>query len=425
MQSKFKERRAFFDFRLFFTMLILMAISTVMVYSASVWNGGDYANTSFFEKQLMFDGLAIVAFLFVAHLNHEVLRGPIFRLVLYLITWVMLMATLFSEPLNGARAWLNFGVFLIQPIELCKFVLVVGLANYFDQKQKGTLNGVIGIVHHFIHRQISPSSAGKRMLLSLSDWILIPMLVLLAPYAIIIRMQPDDGGLFILLLITAMIWFAVGLPSGYITLGFIAVPLVGFYAYNNFSENQLKRIHVIFNPFLDAEGKGYQLINSVISIAHGGVFGVGLGNSFQKYGYLPEPETDYIMSIISEELGFVGVLVVLGLLFFLMFQGARIAQKCVSLYSSMMAIGISSIIFIQTTINIGAMSGLFPGTGVTLPFISYGGSSLLVMSTMLGVLANISMQNKHRIAYHKEVQDARTMSATSSLTKGGASVDKN
>ncbi len=106
-----------------------------------------------------------------------------------------------------------------------------------------------------------------------------------------------------------------------------------------------------------------------------------------------------------------------------MIQGAIIANRCVSLYSSMLALGISGIIFIQTCINIAAMSGLFPGTGVTLPFISYGGSSLLVMSTMLGVMANISMQNKYRVAYHKEVQTARSMSATSSLTKGGASVD--
>ncbi|WP_214720601.1 FtsW/RodA/SpoVE family cell cycle protein [Exiguobacterium sp. s192] len=423
MQSKFKEKRAFFDYRLFFTMLVLMAISTVMVYSASVWNGGDYANTSFFEKQLMFDAMAIVLFLFAAHVNHEVFRGPIFRLMLYVVTWGMLMATLFSEPLNGARAWLNFGIFLIQPIELCKFVLVIGLANYFDQKYKGQMNGVIGIVHHFIHSQIAPSSWFRKFLLSIADWLLIPMLVLLAPYAIVIRMQPDDGGLFILLLITVMIWFAVGLPKGYIALAFVFGPMIGLYAWSNFSTNQMERIQAIFNPFLDAEGKGYQLINSVISIAHGGIFGVGLGNSFQKYGYLPEPETDYIMSIISEELGFVGVFVVLGLLFFLMFQGARIAYQSASIYSSMVAIGISSIIFIQTCINISAMSGLFPGTGVTLPFISYGGSSLLVMSTMLGVVANISMQNKHRIAYHKEVQEARNMSATSSLPKGGASVD--
>ncbi|ACB61445.1 cell cycle protein [Exiguobacterium sibiricum 255-15] len=423
MQSKFKEKRAFFDYRLFFTMLILMAISTVMVYSASVWNGGDYANTSFFEKQLMFDVMAIVVFLFVAHLNHETFRGPLARLGLYLITFGMLTATLFAAPLNGARAWLNFGIFLIQPIELCKFVLVIGLANYFDQKHKGQMNGVIGIVHHFIHRQIAPDSSGKRILLSFTDWILIPMTVLLAPYAIIIRMQPDDGGLFILLLISAMILFAVGLPRGYIAVAIVFASGVGLYAWNNFSANQMERIQAIFNPFLDAEGKGYQLINSVISIAHGGFFGVGLGNSFQKYGYLPEPETDYIMSIISEELGFVGVLVVLGLLFFLMWQGALIARQSASIYSSMVAFGISSIIFIQTGINIGAMSGLFPGTGVTLPFISYGGSSLLVMSTMLGVVANISMQNKHRIAYHKEVQEARKMSVTSSLLKGGASVD--
>jgi cell division protein FtsW len=141
---------------------------------------------------------------------------------------------------------------------------------------------------------------------------------------------------------------------------------------------------------------------SIISIVHGGLTGVGLGNSFQKYGYLPEPETDYIMSIIAEELGFFGVLTVLVLLFFIAFRAIHIANHADSHFAMFVSFGIASQIMIQTAINIGAMSGWFPGTGVTLPLVSYGGTSLIMMMGVLGVLSSISMRNRHREATRRE-----------------------
>lgn len=414
MQSNLKEKRAFFDYTLFFTMLILMGISTVMVYSASVWNGGEYANTSFFIKQIRFDLMAIGAFLLFAHINHQNYKAPIFRLAMYLVGLVLLTITLFSEPLNGARAWINLGFMLIQPAEICKFIFVVVLASYFDQLQHKNrdesyqINGLIGFVHESLHSRVRPDNAGKFLLLKISDWILIPVLVLFVPFGAIMKVQPDVGALSIFAAVLILMWFVAGLPWGYVSIGFAMLPAFGIWFYSTFTENQLQRVRVIFDPFVDEEGKGYQLINSVISIAHGGLTGVGLGNSYQKYGYLPEPETDYIMAIIAEELGYIGVMTVLALLFFMIFHGMKIATQSVSLYSTLLGFGITTIIVIQTGINVGAMSGLFPGTGVTLPFISYGGSSLIMMSSMLGVLANISMQNKHRLAYHKEVRRAQS-----------------
>ncbi|WP_114571190.1 FtsW/RodA/SpoVE family cell cycle protein [Exiguobacterium flavidum] len=414
MQSNLKEKRAFFDYTLFFTMLILMGVSTVMVYSASVWNGGEYANTSFFIKQIRFDLMAIATFMFCAFFNHQVYKHPVVRLTLYTIGFLLLAATLFAEPLNGARAWINLGFMLVQPAELCKFVFVVCLASYFDQLQQFNhnknyqINGLIGFVHEALHSRVKPDNTSKFLLLKVSDWIMIPGLVLFVPFGAVIKTQPDVGALFIFMSILVLMWFVAGLPRGYVALGLVLLPAAGIWFYSTFTENQLQRIRVIFNPFIDEEGKGYQLINSVISIAHGGLTGVGLGNSYQKYGYLPEPETDYIMAIIAEELGYIGVMTVLALLFFMIFQGMKIATQSVSLFSTLLAFGITTIIVIQTGINVGAMSGLFPGTGVTLPFISYGGSSLIMMSAMLGVLANISMQNKHRLAYHKEVRRAQS-----------------
>lgn len=146
------------------------------------------------------------------------------------------------------------------------------------------------------------------------------------------------------------------------------------------------------------------MINSYYAIGSGGFFGLGLGESVQKYGYLPEPHTDFIMAIISEELGFFGVFFVLALLGFIVVKGFYIARKCEDPFGSLLAIGISSMIAIQTCINLGGVSGLIPITGVTLPFISYGGSSIILLSICMGMLLNISMFTEYKERYKKKNQ---------------------
>ena len=154
------------------------------------------------------------------------------------------------------------------------------------------------------------------------------------------------------------------------------------------------RIKAFLNPFEYAEGSGLQVINGYIAIGSGGLEGVGLGQSIQKLGYLPEPQTDFIMAIIAEELGLLGVIIVLGGLGFIVFRGIVIALKTKDPLARMIAAGIASWIAIQTFINLGGLSGLIPLTGVTLPFISYGGSSILVLSFAMGILINVSMYEK-------------------------------
>jgi cell division protein FtsW len=153
---------------------------------------------------------------------------------------------------------------------------------------------------------------------------------------------------------------------------------------------QIKRLLAFFHPFKLENSVGRQLVNSYYAISNGGWFGVGIGNSIQKKGYLPEPYTDFIMSVITEELGIIGAIVVLGILFFLIGRIVLVGIRAQSAYRSLVCYGIGAWLFVQTLFNVGAMSGLLPITGVTLPFISYGGSSMLMLSAAIGLAMNVS-----------------------------------
>ncbi|AIM07863.1 cell cycle protein FtsW [Bacillus anthracis] len=180
---------------------------------------------------------------------------------------------------------------------------------------------------------------------------------------------------------------------------------IGNYKLNNY---QKARFSVFLDPFNDPQNDGFQLVNSFIGIASGGLNGRGLGNSIQKYGYLPEPQTDFIMAIISEELGFIGVAIILiCLLLIIIIRSFRVAQKCKDPFGSLIAIGIASLIGIQTFVNVGGMSGLIPLTGVPLPFISYGGSSLLANLIAMGILLNIASNVKRQEKEQNEIMKER------------------
>jgi cell division protein FtsW len=183
-----------------------------------------------------------------------------------------------------------------------------------------------------------------------------------------------------------------------------------------FSEEQLSRFIGVADPFTHADGDGYQLVNSFYAIGSGGLSGLGLGQSVQKYGYLPESHTDFIMSVIAEELGIFGVIFVLLLLTFIVLKGFSIARKCQDPFGSLLAVGISSMIAIQAMINLGGLTGLIPITGVPLPFISYGGSSILLLLISMGLLVNVSMFTKYRDMYQKPTsQEIKPTTVSNSL----------
>lgn len=387
-----KKRFQYFDFALFIAVLLLVGISSVMIYSASVWNRGNYADSSLFYRQLVYVGIGVIVYLVATLFRYEHFRKPRILYSLYALTVVMLFVTWAMPPLNGARAWLVVGGFTLQPVEIAKFALILLLANYYHRLWNHELKGLPGRLAH-------AAIVKKGLRAQIGAFFVIPIVYYFLIYAVAINGQPDHGGLFVLGAIMFMMWLAVGSPLRIIIPAILAG--IGFvYAMYSFvfSENQVSRVDVVFNPFMDAEGYGHQLLMSIVSIVHGGFTGVGLGNSFQKYGYLPEPETDYIMSIIAEELGFFGVLTVLVLLFFIAFRAIHIANHSDSHFAMFVSFGIAAQLMVQTGINIAAMSGWFPGTGVTLPLVSYGGTSLIMTMGVLGVLSSISMRNRHREA---------------------------
>lgn len=216
-------------------------------------------------------------------------------------------------------------------------------------------------------------------------------------------MQPDLGTAAIIGLIAACMILCSGFSgktlARLVLLGGIVLLLVSPIIYLNkdkiLTEKRLDRFESLEDPFKYADSSGLQVINSYYAIGSGGIFGMGLGESIQKYGYLPESHTDFIMAVIAEELGIFGVLFVIILLGFIVIKGFYIARKCEDPFGSLLAIGISSMIAIQSFINLGGVSGLIPITGVTLPFISYGGSSLVLLLASMGILANISMYIKY------------------------------
>ena len=280
----------------------------------------------------------------------------------------------------GAQSWIElpFGIGNIQPSEVAKLVIIIYFAGVFANKYKaGTIDS--------LNKSIGP-----------------PILVL--TIAIIsIMMETDIGMSFIIIISALSVIAASGIKkrtflkmSGIVTIGMSLVAVILYLNWSTIMTGSRKgRIEAFLNPFDYAQGSGFQIVNGYIAIGSGGLKGRGLGNSIQKMGYLPEPQTDVIMAVISEELGLLGALIVIGGLGFIVLRALSIALKAKDPHARMLAAGIGSMIGIQTFVNLGGLMGLIPLTGVTLPFISYGGTSVILLSLALGILMNVSMFVKY------------------------------
>ena len=217
------------------------------------------------------------------------------------------------------------------------------------------------------------------------------MLILAITFLLILQ-QPDLGTATLILIACAVIVSCSGVKFSHLfILGSIGITGIGYFAYS--SPYRVERLTSFTNPFNDIFGDGYQLINSYVAIGTGGILGNGLGNSIQKLGYLPEPHTDFIMVIVLEELGIFGLFFVIGTYIFIMLRGIRIAKACSGMFPKLLAIGITFQIMTQVIFNLGAVSGLLPITGIPLPLISYGGSSILITMVSFGILLHLSTNN--------------------------------
>jgi cell division protein FtsW len=358
------------DFILIMVTLTLLAVGLIMVYSASaVWADYKFDDSFFFAKrQLLFAAVGVFAMFFIMNVEYWTWKN--WAKVLIIICFVLLVLVLIpgiGVLRNGSRSWIGVGAFSIQPSEFMKLAMIAFLAKYLSENQ----------------RYITSFRKG-----------ILPSLLLVFSAFGMIMLQPDLGtGTVMVGTCVVMIFISGARVMHFAWLGIAG--LAGFAALVLSAPYRIKRITSFLDPWEDPLNSGFQIIQSLYAIGPGGLFGLGLGESRQKFFYLPEPQNDFIFAILAEELGFIGGTFVLLLFSLILWRGIRIALGAPDLFGSFLAVGIVSMIAIQVMINVGVVTGLMPVTGITLPFLSYGGSSLTLMLMAVGVLLNISRYSRN------------------------------
>ena len=365
------------DKTLLLVVTFLVIIGFLAIFSATapkcMREGANLA--SFLIKQMIYAGFGFLAMGWFAKFDYKKLeRYNTKFLWIVAILLLVLQFTPLGVTINGAKRWINLGVMQLQPSELAKPLFCMLLASNFKEKVD---------------------------LLNFNNWTstFIPILILLG----IIYKQPNLSMVIILLTTSFMLYIAArGSLKLVAILGGLGFAGALFYLPKLLQGYQMDRINVWLNPGSDALGKGYNIIQSLIAFASGGFIGTGYGGSIQKLAYLPECHTDFIFAIIGEEFGYLGCLFIIGLFTVLVYRGLRIAKRCPDMYGKLLAIGITVIFGFQAFLNMSVASSFFPVTGVTLPFISYGGTSIIVSLAMVGILLNISKQRIKRIRTENE-----------------------
>lgn len=357
-----------YDRQLAILSLALMAIGLVMVASASISEGIHLENDPFFfvKRHSLFLFICLILSAFVVQV--PMVRWQQFNTAFLLLSILLLIVVLIvGREINGSQRWLPLGPFNIQPAEVAKLALFTFLAGYLVRRQDEVRGRWRGFVKP---------------------------LVVMGIISILLLLQPDLGSVVVLFVTTiGMLFLAGARLSQFVSLLILGAGLVVLLVGG--STYRMRRITSFMNPWEDPFGSGYQLTQSLMAFGRGGWFGEGLGNSIQKLEYLPEAHTDFVFAILGEELGFSGVFIVLLLQAWLAFKALQIGQKVLlgaRQYEGYLAMGIGIWFSFQTVVNVGATSGLLPTKGLTLPLVSYGGSSLLVMSTAVAILLRIDFE---------------------------------
>lgn len=361
--------RKHFDYILFISVLIISIFGLIMIYSSSyVWAEYKFQDPfKFVKNQGIFFLLGVFFMISISKIPFSFFKKHC--KTSFLICIVLLIGVLIpgiGSVRNGSRSWFGIGSFGIQPSEFTKLAFILFTANYLTKNEKNMKHFKTGI---------------------------LPILGLTLFVFFLIMLQPDFGtGMILVMSIMGML-FVGGVPlSFFLKLG--ALGIVGIVALILAAPYRLTRILSFLNPWKDPLGSGFQIIQSLYAIGPGGLFGYGFLNSRQKHFYLPEPQTDFIFSIISEEFGFMGILIVASLFLLIIYRGFTIARNASELFPKYVAFGITFQIAFQAILNLMVVVGLIPVTGVTLPFLSYGGSSLLITLCGIGILLNISRKQK-------------------------------
>jgi cell division protein FtsW len=357
-------RKLKIDKVLFTATLLLICISVVMVYSASAVVALERYQQPylFLTKQALWSVLGLAVLVVAARVDYRTYRNEAFIWCLVASVVLMLVAVLFSAPVNGTRRWFGVGGLGIQPSELAKVACVFFTALMLERR---------------MHRIDDLSYS------------LLPISLIVGLVVALILLQPDFGTSISLALVVAVMIFAAGLHYRF----FVGLALVAFpaiYLVLVAAPYRRRRLLAFWDPWADPLGDGFQIIQSLVAVGTGGVFGRGLMAGVQKLFYLPEPHTDFIYAVISEELGLVGATAILLCFCVIAWRGLRIAVRAEDTFGSFVALGLTTMIAAQALVNISVVLGLMPTKGIPLPLVSFGGSSLLINLLGMGVLLNIS-----------------------------------
>ena len=352
------------DQMLFLATLLLVCLSVVMVYSASAVIAMERYQQPylFLTKQLMWATLGLAFLWIVMRVDYRIYREPVFIWTCLGVVAVCLVAVMFSPPVNNARRWFSIGGLGIQPSELAKLAAIFFIADMLERR---------------MHR-INELGYG-----------LVPIGIVVGGLVGLILIEPDFGTAMTLALIAAVMVFAAGLNYTYVfgTI-LLGVPLIAMVAMS--ADYRRRRLLSFLNPWEDPLGDGFQIIQSLIAVGTGGVTGKGLMNGVQKLFYLPEPHTDFIFSVISEELGLIGATLVVVCFCIITWRGLRVALRAPDSFGAFLALGLTTMVAVQAFMNMSVVLSLMPTKGIPLPFVSYGGSSLLINLLGMGILLNVS-----------------------------------
>ncbi|CAN5747733.1 putative lipid II flippase FtsW [soil metagenome] len=350
---------------LFMATLMLVCTSVVMVYSASAVILGERGENPYLLlfKQGAWALIGLFCVQQIMQIDYRNYRKPVVIWTGLILVGIALVAVLFfGREVKGATRWLHLGPLGIQPSELAKIAVIVFIAALLERRME---------------RIDEPSYA------------LLPIGVVLGTVVGLVLSQPDLGTAFSIVMIAGVMIFAAGISYRYIAV-IAAMGLPAFVVLIYSSEYRMRRVQAFLDPWADALDSGYQVVQSMISVAVGGLLGRGLMDGVQKLFYLPEPHNDFIYAVLSEELGLIGATVVLGCFCVIAWRGMRTALRAPDRFGAFLALGLTTMITFQAFFNISVVLGLLPTKGIPLPFVSYGGSSLLINLIGMGILLNVS-----------------------------------
>ncbi len=335
-----------------------------MIYSSSyIWSNYKYNNPyKYLISQTIFFIIGLIFIFIIKKIDYNFYKRNANKILLIsLILLILVLIPGIGKLRNGSRSWFALGPIGLQPSEFAKLSLIIFISKYLSNNDSQIKN---------IKKTI------------------FPILLVISIFFILIMLEPDFGQAMVIALSLILIIFISGTKLSFFIKCFI-LGLLGIIGLIIIAPYRMARIISYLNPWVDPLGSGFQIIQSLYAIGPGGLLGLGFGNSIQKHFYLPEPQTDFIFAIISEEFGFLGVLIVCTLLFLIFYKSIKISMSSKDLFSKYLSFGLSTQIIIQAILNLAVVTGLIPVTGITLPFISYGGSSLLVSMISIGIILSI------------------------------------